>query len=74
VWQARCEEGARESTKREGANGLWFLHDKQAQTAQKGRKAPGAQLARPAQLVQSVQLVLVGRKAITWTQQGKSIS
>jgi hypothetical protein len=28
VWQARSEEGARDSTKREGANGSWSLHDK----------------------------------------------
>lgn len=26
--QARSEEEARESTKREGANGSWSLHDK----------------------------------------------
>lgn len=47
VWQARSEEGARETTKREGANGSQSLHDKRTPNIQKGKETPRAQLARP---------------------------
>jgi hypothetical protein len=67
----RKVEGARESTRREGAKGLWRLHDKQHKNFEReGRHLPpGAQLAGPAQLVQLGQLV---PKAITWTPRGNS--
>lgn len=43
MWQARSEEGARESTKREGANGSQSLHNKRTPNIPKGKEdAPGA--------------------------------